>query len=66
MKRFICSGYWTDSNENFTDMVVADGEWNGIEDALDESIFFYTDGEPVLGAHSDFFILSAEFYDEIN
>ena len=31
-------------------------EWDGIEDAEDERIFYYLDGEPAIGEHSDFVI----------
>lgn len=57
---YVCDGYWTDSNEPFSGMVVSDGEWDGLEDAKDEAIFFYTDGFPVIGDHGDFVITHAE------
>jgi hypothetical protein len=50
------NGYWVDSEEPFNGMTVALGEWDGIEDAEDERIFFYLDGLPALGEHSDFVI----------
>lgn len=50
------NGYWIDGNEPFTGMTVALGEWDGIEDAEDESIFYYLDGAPALGQHGDFVI----------
>jgi hypothetical protein len=37
-------------------MTVALGEWDGVEDAEDERIFYYLDGEPAIGEHSDFVI----------
>jgi hypothetical protein len=37
-------------------MIVCDGEWDGIEDAVDERIFYYTDGDGVLNDHGDFVI----------
>ena len=62
MKLFVCDGYWIDTKENFNGMVVSDGEWNGVEDAKDEQIFYYTDGEPVVGDHGEFVITFAEEY----
>lgn len=60
MTLFICDGRWHDNNETFQGMVVSDGDWDGIEDAKDEKIFFYTDGEPVIGDHGEFVIEHAE------
>ncbi len=61
MKLYYCVGYWKDSKDPFHYMVVADGVWDGIEDAKDERIFYYTDGVlPVIGDHGDFVITSAE------
>jgi hypothetical protein len=60
MTLFICDGYWRDNNQTFQGMVVSDGYWDGIEDAKDEQIFFYTDGEPVMGDHGEFVIDHAE------
>lgn len=62
MTLFICDGRWHDNNETFQGMVVSDGDWDGIEDAKDEQIFFYTDGEPVMGDHGEFVIDHAEEY----
>ena len=62
MKLFVCDGYWIDTKENFNGMVVSDSEWNGVEDAKDEQIFYYTDGEPVVGDHGEFVINHAEEY----
>jgi hypothetical protein len=62
MTLFICDGRWHDNNETFQGMVVSDGDWDGIEDAKDEQIFFYTDGEPVMGDHGEFVIEHAEEY----
>ena len=53
---YVCNGYWTDTKTPFVGMVVSDGTWDGLEDAKDERIFFYTDGLPVLGEHQDFVI----------
>lgn len=58
-KLWICTGYWRNDEEPLSGMVVCDGEWDGTEDAVDERIFFYTDGEPVVGKHSDFVITEA-------
>ena len=55
-KLWICDGYWKDNNQEFKQMVVCDGEWDGIEDAADERIFYYTDGDDVLNDHGDFVI----------
>jgi hypothetical protein len=56
MKTYICDGYWNDTKESFFGMIVADYEWNLIEDAQDEKIFYYTDGLPVIGNHGEFTI----------
>jgi hypothetical protein len=53
---YICNGYWKDTKENFIGMVVSDQEWDGLEDAKDERIFYYTDGFPVPGDHGEFVI----------
>jgi hypothetical protein len=53
---YLCNGYWKDNNESFCGMVVSDQEWDGLEDAKDEKIFFYTDGLPVMGDHGEFVI----------
>ena len=50
------NGYWKDNGEQFFNMCVALGEWDGIEDAEDEYIFFYLDGAEPLGDHGDFVI----------
>jgi hypothetical protein len=42
-----CEGYWEDEPDNIYSVIVALGEWDGIEDAEDEKIFFYADGEPL-------------------
>jgi hypothetical protein len=61
MKLYNCDGYWKDTKEKFTNMIVCDGTWNGIEDFQDEMIFYYTDGLlPVVGEHDDFVIADAE------
>lgn len=60
MKLFNCDGYWQDCKQQFKNMIVCDGEWDGIENATDEKIFFYTDGLPVVGDHGEFVVLTAE------
>jgi hypothetical protein len=41
-------GYWTDApHRNFT-VNVALGGWDGYNDADDEQIFYYMDGEPLI------------------
>ena len=61
MKLYYCDGYWKEDNEPFHYMVVADGVWDGIEDAKDQRIFYYTDEVlPVIGDHGDFVITNAE------
>ena len=56
----IVNGYWIDTKEPFYGMVVALGEWDGVEDAEDEGIFYYLDGKEPLGEHSDFVITTIE------
>jgi hypothetical protein len=53
---YVCNGYWKETKENFIGMVVSDQEWDGLEDAKDERIFYYTDGFPVMGDHGEFVI----------
>jgi hypothetical protein len=60
-KLWNCDGYWkptvwNDKKTSFSNMIVCDGEWDGIEDAVDERIFYYTDGDGVLNDHGDFVI----------
>lgn len=62
MKLYVCDGNWYDDGTFFHSMVVSDGTWDGIEDAKDERIFFYTDGKPVVGDHGEFVITHAEEY----
>ena len=63
MANFLCDGYWNSNGEHtgesFECMVISDGTWDGLEDAKDEEIFFYTDGLPVVGNHGDFTIVGA-------
>jgi hypothetical protein len=63
MKLYVCDGYWHDDGKFFYGMVVSDGMWDGIEDAKDERIFYYTDGKPVVGDHGEFEITIAQEYD---
>jgi hypothetical protein len=39
-------GYWTDA-PILTQVCVALEEWDGVEDAEDEGIFYYMDGKPL-------------------
>lgn len=41
------TGYWIDEPEHIFDVTVALGTWDGVEDAQDESIFYYMDNEPL-------------------
>jgi hypothetical protein len=43
-------------------MVVCDAEWDETEDWVDDRVFFYTDGNAVIGDHGDFVLTSAEEY----
>jgi len=54
-----CKGHWIDGVE-FDGAIISDRSWNGIEDALDDGIFYYTNGESIIGNHGDFVIVSAE------
>lgn len=42
-----CSGYWRDEPSRILGVTVSLGSWDGEEDAADESVFFYMDGEPL-------------------
>jgi len=42
-----CEGYFDDEPQNIYSVVVALEEWDGVEDAEDEGIFFYMDEEPL-------------------
>ena len=44
-----CRGFWlpvepTDTKVYIVDVLIAKGDWDGVEDAEDERIFFYMDG----------------------
>jgi hypothetical protein len=42
------AGHWEDEEpEEIYHVTVALGYWDGVEDAEDEGIFFYLDGEPL-------------------
>jgi len=60
MKLYNCDGYWKDTKEQFINMIVCDVEWDGFEDAKDAAIFYYSEGEPIVGDHFDFVITSSE------
>ena len=42
------TGYWKDEPQHVFTVKVALTEWNGIEDAEDEEIFYYMDNEPLV------------------
>lgn len=42
-----CEGHWLDAPEHTFDVLIALGTWDGKEDATDERIFYYMDGEPL-------------------
>lgn len=43
-----CSGYWEDEpTRTISGVRVALGEWDGVEDAKDESVFYYMDNQPL-------------------
>lgn len=45
-KTYECRGYWLDKKV-ITNVLISTDEWDGVPDAEDERIFFYTDGEPL-------------------
>ena len=59
-EKIIVNGYWIESKEPFKGMVVALGSWDEVEDAEDESIFYYLDGREPLGEHDEFVITEVE------
>jgi hypothetical protein len=59
-KKVVADGYWTDTKEPFYGMVLALDEWDGVEDAEDEGIFYYLDGADPMGEHDDFVVVSFE------
>ena len=59
MSVFKCDGYWKDTQAKFTNVLVSNDRWNGEEDADDLSIFFYTEGDPVVADHGEFVITTA-------
>lgn len=54
-------GHWEDNPEYTFEVKLALGDWDGIEDAEDEDIFYYMDGEPlnVGDVISDGFVITA-------
>lgn len=58
-KLYECSGSFK-GGDSFANLVVCSGTWDGKEDDRDASIFFYTNGEPVIGDHGDFVVTAAE------
>lgn len=54
-------GHWEDNVDSTFTLKVALGEWDGIEDAEDEDIFYYMDGKPlnVGDVISDGFVVTA-------
>lgn len=46
-KTKFCEGYWEDEHANIYSVNIALEDWDEIEDAEDESIFYYMDGEPL-------------------
>jgi len=46
-KTKLCEGYWEDEPDNIYPVNIALGDWDGIDDAEDQGIFFYMDGEPL-------------------
>ena len=55
-----CKGYWNDTKLKFDGVIISDETWNETEDPEDEDIFYYTEGESIIGDHGDFVIVSAE------
>jgi hypothetical protein len=55
-----CAGYWQDEPKHTYNVRIALGTWDGIEDAEDEAIFYYMDGNPLaIGAViSDGFVIT--------
>ena len=43
-----CAGYWEwDADKTVYEVTIALGSWDEIEDAEDERIFYYMDGDPL-------------------
>lgn len=42
-----CEGYWQDDPLHVFPVSIALDEWDGQEDGIDESIFYYMDNEPL-------------------
>lgn len=52
--RYVCEGYWKDTGKRFEGYIIDDESWDGNE--ADDDVFYYTDGEPVMGEHFDFVV----------
>ena len=46
-KHKMVAGYWEDEPQHVCVVKVELGEWDGIEDAEDETVFCYMDNEPL-------------------
>jgi hypothetical protein len=46
-KHKMVTGYWTAEPQHIFTVKVALGEWDGIEDAEDDTVFHYMDNEPL-------------------
>lgn len=46
-KTVTVEGYWQDEPSRIYTVLVALGEWDGVEDEADRDIFYYMDGEPL-------------------
>ena len=46
-KHKMVAGYWIDAPQHVFTVKVALTEWNGVEDAEDETVFHYMDNEPL-------------------
>ena len=55
-----CEGYWTDEPEHIFTVKIALGEWDGVDDEEDNSIFYYMDNEKLeLGTNlADGFVIT--------
>ena len=42
-----CEGYWQDDPLHILPVSIALEEWDGLEDGIDESVFYYMDNEPL-------------------
>ena len=62
-----CEGYYTYEPERIYTVAIALEPWDGVEDAEDESIYYYMDNEPLeVGTNlSDHFIITSIETDEV-